>query len=881
MTNDPRTPAAAPDWHRLHPEEVAERLRTGIDAGLADGEAGRRLGEHGANELAEGRRRSPWLMLLGQLTDFMIVVLLAAAVIAGLVGEPQDSIVIVVIVVLNAIIGFVQEWRAEKTMAALRRLGAPHARVVRGGEVADIPARDLVPGDVVLLEAGNVVPADLRLASVARLKIQEAALTGESVPVDKQVAPLQSAAAALGDRTNMAYKGTIVTYGRGRGIVAATGMATELGRIAALLQSATEGQTPLQRRLADFGRRLALAALGICVIVFVAGMLRGEPLVLMFLTAVSLAVAAIPEALPAVVTVALAMGAGKMASRNALVRRLPAVESLGSVTTICSDKTGTLTQNRMEVARLWAGAAAPGLAAGAEPWPQLLRAMALCNDAVQGASCELQGDPTETALCARALGEGFDKAALLETMPRVMELPFDSDRKRMTTVHRDGDGHLALTKGAPESVVPRCTRAAAPGGEAAVDRDAILAEAERMAADGLRVLAFAARGWEGLPGGDEIDEVEDGLVFLGLAGLMDPPREEAAAAVSECVTAGIRPVMITGDHPVTARAIASRLGILDEGEAVIDGAELARLPAGELRERCASVAVYARVNPEQKIRIVEALQSRGEVVAMTGDGVNDAPALSRADVGVAMGRSGTDVAREASHLVLLDDNFATIVAAVREGRRIYDNIRKFIRYAMTGNLGEIWTIFLAPFLGLPIPLLPIHILWVNLVTDGLPGLALAVEPAERGLMRRPPRPAGESVFARGMWQHIVWVGLLLGGVCVATQAWAHASGVSHWQTMVFTVLALSQLGHVMAIRSDRDSLFAQGVLSNLPLAVTVAATVALQLAVIYVPWLNGVFHTQPLTAAELALCFALSSIVFLGVEAEKALVRAGLLYRKG
>ena len=879
MASDPRTPAAAPDWHRLPPEEVAERLRTGIESGLAGDEAGRRLGEHGANELQEGRRRSPWLMLLGQFTDFMIVVLLAAAVVAGLVGEPQDSIVIVVIVVLNAVIGFAQEWRAEKTMAALRRLGAPHARVVRGGEVADIPARDLVPGDVVLLEAGNVVPADLRLASVARLKIQEAALTGESVPVDKQVAPLPSAAAALGDRTNMAYKGTIVTYGRGRGIVAATGMATELGRIATLLQSATEGQTPLQRRLADFGRRLALAALGICAIVFVAGMLRGEPLVLMFLTAVSLAVAAIPEALPAVVTVALAMGAGKMASRNALVRRLPAVESLGSVTTICSDKTGTLTQNRMAVARLWAGEPATGPAPAAEPWPLLLRAMALCNDAEVAASGELQGDPTETALHARALDEGFDKAALLSTMPRVMELPFDSDRKRMTTVHRDGDGHLALTKGAPESVVPRCTRSAGPGGEAAVDRDAILAEAERMAAGGLRVLAFASRRWEGLPGGEEIDEVEDGLVFLGLAGLIDPPREEAAAAVSECVTAGIRPVMITGDHPVTARAIATRLGILDEGEAVIDGAGLARLSGDELRERCANAAVYARVNPEQKIRIVEALQSRGEVVAMTGDGVNDAPALNRADVGVAMGRSGTDVAREASHLVLLDDNFATIVAAVREGRRIYDNIRKFIRYAMTGNLGEIWTIFLAPFLGLPIPLLPIHILWVNLVTDGLPGLALAVEPGERGLMRRPPRPAGESVFARGMWQHIVWVGLLLGGVCVATQAWAHAGGVSHWQTMVFTVLALSQLGHVMAIRSDRDSLFAQGVLSNLPLAITVAATVGLQLAVIYVPWLNAIFHTQPLTPAELALCFALSSIVFLGVEAEKALVRAGLLYR--
>ena len=878
-----RPPVAAPDWHRLDAGQVAAHLDTELGTGLASAEAGRRLAKHGANELTEGRRRSPWLMLAGQFTDFMIVVLLAAAVVAGIVGEPQDSIAIVVIVVLNAVIGFLQEYRAEKTMAALRRLGAPHARVLRGGQVADIAARDLVPGDVVLLEAGNIVPADLRLVEAARLKVQEAALTGESVPVDKQVKVLATGDASLGDRTNMAYKGTVVTYGRGRGIVAATGMATELGRIATLLQSATEGQTPLQRRLAHFGRRLALAALGICAIVFAAGMLRGEPLALMFLTAVSLAVAAIPEALPAVVTVALAMGAGKMASRNALVRRLPAVESLGSVTIICSDKTGTLTQNRMRVDRLWSGTVHEGPAdrvTESQHWPQLMRAIALCNDAEMSATGELQGDPTETALHAAAGEAGFDKKELAAHMPRVMELPFDSDRKRMTTVHRDGDGFVAFTKGAPESVVSRCSRMAAAGGEVAIDREAALAQAESMAAEGLRVLAVASRPWPGLPSGDDVDDVEEGLVLLGLVGLIDPPREEAAVAVAECISAGIKPVMITGDHPVTARAIASELGILGEGEAVIDGAELARLDKDELRERAGRTTVYARVNPEQKIRIVEALQARGEIVAMTGDGVNDAPALNRADVGVAMGRSGTDVAREASHLVLLDDNFATIVTAVREGRRIYDNIRKFIRYAMTGNLGEIWTIFLAPFLGLPIPLLPIHILWVNLVTDGLPGLALAVEPGEKGLMKRPPRPPGESVFARGMWQHIVWVGLLLGGVCVATQAWAHANGVAHWQTMVFSVLALSQLGHVLAIRSERDSLFTQGVFSNLPLAITVGVTVALQLAVIYVPWLNAIFHTQPLAAGELLLCFALSSVVFVGVEIEKSLVRAGILYKE-
>jgi Ca2+-transporting ATPase len=880
-TREPRPPAT--DWHRLEAREAAARLGTALESGLAGDEAARRLARHGANELAEGERRSPWLMLLGQFTDFMILVLLAAAVVAGLLGEAADSLAIVVIVVLNAVIGFAQEYRAERTMAALRKLGAPRARVLREGRACDIAARDLVPGDLVLLEAGNVVPADLRLVEAARLKVQEAALTGESVPVDKQVRSVEGAEAALGDRTNMAYKGTVVTYGRGRGVVTATGMATELGRIATLIQSATEGQTPLQRRLAHFGRRLAIAALGICAIVFVAGMLRGEPLVLMFLTSVSLAVAAIPEALPAVVTVALALGAGKMAQRNALVRRLPAVESLGSVTFICSDKTGTLTQNRMRVEAMWCGGAHAGPSdrvPDAGPWRQLMRALALCNDAEEGSGGELQGDPTETALYAAARDRGFRKAEVVAAMPRVMELPFDSDRRRMTTVHRDGEGHLALTKGAPETVVPRCARMAGAQGEAAIDTAKALAQAERMAAAGLRVLAVASRRWEGLPTGEAVDDVEADLTLLGLVGLIDPPRDEAAAAVAECATAGITPVMITGDHPVTARAIAGELGILREGGTVIDGVELARLSGDELRERAATATVYARVNPEQKIRIVEALQARGEIVAMTGDGVNDAPALNRADVGVSMGRSGTDVAREASHLVLLDDDFATIVSAVREGRRIYDNIRKFIRYAMTGNLGEIWTIFLAPFLGLPIPLLPIHILWVNLVTDGLPGLALAVEPAERGLMRRPPRSPKESVFARGMWQHIVWVGLLLGGVCVAIQAWAHATGVAHGQTMVFTVLALSQLGHVLAIRSERDSLWVQGIGSNLPLAVAVGSTVLLQVAVIYVPWLNGVFHTQPLSAGELALCFALSCVVFVGVEIEKALIRAGLLYRE-
>jgi Ca2+-transporting ATPase len=870
-------------WHSLTVEEAAARLGTDASRGLAGAEADGRLERHGRNVLQEGRRRSPWQMLAAQFADFMILVLIAAAVVAGIVGEPQDSIAIVVIVVLNAVIGFFQEYRAERTMAALRRLGAPGARVIRDGQAADIPATEVVPGDVVLIEAGNIVPADLRLTETVRLKLQEAALTGESNPVDKHADAIEGIDLPLGDRASMAWKGTIATYGRGRGLVVATGMDTELGRIARLIESAGEQQTPLQRRLAQFGKRLALAALGICAVVFAAGLLRGEPPVLMFLTAVSLAVAAIPEALPAVVTVALALGAGKMAGRNALVRRLPVVETLGSVTYVCSDKTGTLTRNRMQATEFFCAGtliADPRQALRDEPWSELMRALALSNDAHRNARGEILGDPTEAALYAAAAETGAEKAALLMRYPRVFELPFDAERKRMTTFHEGPDGIVAYTKGAPESVLPLCASVATVSGVASIDPASMSAEAERMAADGLRVLAVAQRRWKALPATVDAETAEKDLVLLGLAGLLDPPRDEAQLAVEECASAGITPVMITGDHPATARAIAGRLGILGDGDGVMTGTALASLSPEDLRERAGRTRVYARVDPEQKIRIVEALQGRGEIVAMTGDGVNDAPALKRADIGVAMGKGGTDVAREAASLVLLDDNFATIVSAVREGRRIYDNIRKFIKYTMTSNSGEIWTIFLAPFLGLPMPLLPIHILWINLVTDGLPGLALAVEPAERGVMRRPPRPPKESVFAHGMWQHIVWVGLLMGGVCIATQAWAVTTGDVHWQTMVFTVLTLSQLGHALAVRSERESLFSLGLGSNLPLLGAVLLTVALQMAVIYLPWLNGIFRTAPLSAGELVACLVLSAVVFVAVEIEKALVRAGRIYRE-
>ncbi len=867
-------------WHCLDSEGAAAHLDTDLARGLSATDAAARLEQTGPNVLQEHGRRSPLLMLAAQFTDFMIVVLIAAAVIAGFVGEPQDAIAIVVIVFLNGIIGFAQEYRAERAMAALKKMASPQARVIRDGQTVLVDARELVPGDLVELEAGNITPADLRLVELSAFKVDESALTGESQPVEKQLAQLHEADLPLGDRLNLAYKGTVATYGRARGLVVATGMQTELGKIATLL-SGESGKTPLQKRLARFGQHLALVVLAICAIIFVAGMLRGEPPMVMMLTAVSLAVAAIPEALPAVVTISLALGAARMVRQNALIRRLPAVETLGSVTYICSDKTGTLTQNRMQVDCVQAAAETrPGLSDSASaPWRELGLAMVLCNDAVADADGKLSGDPTETALLAAGRSAGLDQAALQQTWPRLADLPFDSDRARMSTLHTDGKAVLMLVKGAPEGMLDLCVDQLSASGTMAIDRAALQDEAGQLASQGLRVLAFALKRLPRMPDALDADTLEAGLTFIGLAGLIDPPRPEAAEAVAACKTAGIIPVMITGDHPATARAIAARLGIIEDGGKVLTGGELARLPLREFEREVESVRVYARINPEQKIKIVQALQDRGEFVAMTGDGVNDAPALKKADIGVAMGRGGTDVAREAAHMTLLDDNFATIVHAVREGRRIFDNIRKFVKYTMTSNSGEIWTIFLAPFMGLPIPLLPIHILWINLVTDGLPGLALAGERAERNLMQRPPRPPKESIFAHGMWQHILWVGLLMGSVSLLTQAWAIHTGSAHWQSMVFTVLTLSQLGHVLAIRSERDSLFTQGVLSNRLLIGALLLTFALQMAVLYVPWLNPIFNTEPLSLDELAACLALSSVVFVGVEIEKALVRRGWLYK--
>lgn len=884
-------------WHQESSDAIIAELNTSPQ-GLSSEEARKRIAEYGPNELKEKKKKTLFMMFLGQFKDFMILVLIAAAIISGIIGDPSDTIAIIVIVVLNAVIGFVQEYRAEKAMAALKKMAAPTATVIRNGVPADIQASEVVPGDMVLLEAGKIVPADIRLTEAAQLKVEEAALTGESLSVEKHTDVLRDATLPLGDRKNMAYKGTMVSSGRGSGIVVSTGMKTELGKIATMLQEEEEVKTPLQKRLASFGQKLAVAVIVICAIVFGVGILRGEEPLRMLLTAISLAVAAIPEALPAVVTISLALGARKMVRQNALIRKLPAVETLGSVTYICSDKTGTLTLNKMTVEEVyvdekvltkngvleyWSNVkkndpslhhcGTPTLQCSNTPMDLFMTALALSNDAQPGNEGSMIGDPTEIALYNIARELGFSKKELESKFPRVAEIPFDSDRKAMTTFHKWNGGFISFTKGAVESLVEKSKDVLTSQGPKAVDSQNIFKINERMAADGLRILCISMRTWDNIPEYPTPEQVEAELTMLGLVGMMDPPREEAKEAVGLCKSAGIKPVMITGDHPLTARAIAKRLGILEGERGVTTGRELEKLPLEEFEERVEHIRVYARVAPAQKLKIIKALQDKRQFVAMTGDGVNDAPALRRADIGIAMGITGTDVSKEAAHMILLDDNFATIVKAVKEGRRIFDNIRKFIRYTMTSNSGEIWTIFLAPFFGLPIPLLPIHILWINLVTDGLPGLALAAEPAEKKVMQRPPRHPQESIFADGLGTHIIWVGLLMGAVSIFTQAWAIKTGITNWQTMVFTVLCLNQMGHVLAIRSERESLFSQGLFSNKPLFGAFLLTFALQMATVYVPFLNPVFKTQPLSSYELLITLALSVVVFIGVEIEKMVKR--------
>lgn len=906
-------------WHQLTTAETLRQLESDAADGLTAPQIDQRQREFGTNELVDTGGRGPLRIIWEQFSSAMVLLLVVAAVVSLFLHEYVDAIAIFAIIVLNAALGFFQDYRAERALAALKRLAVPTVKVRREGGLREIAAKDLVPGDVVLLEVGNHVPADCRLLEGVNLKIEEASLTGESEPIEKQVDALAEEDLPLGDRSNMAYMATLVTYGHGVGVVTETGMQTELGRIALSLQTVDPEPTPLQHRLAQLGRTLAIVSLVIVAIVFALGMLVGEDPKLMLLTSLSLAVAIVPEGLPAVATVALALGARKMFKRHALIRKLPAVETLGSVTVICSDKTGTLTQNRMTVTILDVEAGRINLSETPEPTVDetvalLLTGACLCNDAeIQNdsdtESLSAVGEPTEAALVIAAARLGLTKPELVQWFSRVDEVPFDSDRKRMTTLHRidrdsveddvrsegrtksDPDNeppiaevldvfkdvqHVAFMKGAVDAVLPACGSVWKDNSETPLsddDRQRITRTNEELASRGMRVLGVAFRKLESWREEQEAGDVEQDLVFVGMLGIIDPPRPEARAAVARCREAGIRPVMITGDHPLTAMHIARELGIAD-GDRTLVGRELAKMTAAELKSQAREVSVYARVAPTDKLHIVQALQSDNEVVAMTGDGVNDAPALKQAHIGVAMGQIGTDVSKEAAEMVLLDDNFATIVGAVEEGRIVYDNIRKFVKYTMTSNAGEVWVMVLGPMLGMPLPLLPLQILWVNLVTDGLPGLALAIEPAERDTMRRPPYPPDQHIMGRGMWRDIAWVGLLMGVVSLAMGCWywgEEASGERHWRTMVFTVLTMAQMGNALALRSERESLFRIGLLSNKAMLGSVSLTFMLQLAVIYLPPLQSVFKTTSLSLGELASCLLLSTVVFWAVEAAKLL----------
>jgi len=905
------------NWHTMKVEELTQELDVNLGTGLSAEEAARRLEKYGPNELVERGAKSPWKILWEQLTGIMVVILIVSAVISLLLHEYTDAITILIIVVLNALLGFTQEYRAEQAMAALKKMATPRVRLRRGGHVSEVSAQELVPGDVILLEAGNAIPADCRLVEEANLRVQEAVLTGESEPVEKFSRALEKPDLAVADRRNMLYMGTVATYGRGSAVVAATGMQTELGHIADMIQNTGSEPTPLQRRLEQLGKGLAVAALGIVALVFVLGLLRGEDIRLLIMTAISMAVAAVPEGLPAVVTIALALGAQRMLKRQALIRKLPAVETLGSVTTICSDKTGTLTENRMTVTILDVAGNrlnffeqvreySPQVCPKEEPdlefsyypsVPLLLLSGTLCNDAILECNQEKNvytavGDPTEGALVIAAAHANLWKDELEEIFPRTGEVPFDSDRKRMTTIHRlpgkgqalphnlssmleQGQGqYVAFTKGAVDGLLQISDQVWVEDHIEPLTREwaeRIQDANNAMAQKGMRVLGVALRWLDENPTAPTEQSVEYGLVFVGMSGMIDPARPEVKDAVAVTRSAGVRPVMITGDHPLTALHIAQELGIATNDQ-VLTGQELAKMSVDELKAVVEDLSVYARVSPEHKLKIVQALQEKGHIVAMTGDGVNDAPALKRADIGVAMGITGTDVSKEAADMVLLDDNYATIVAAVEEGRRIYDNIRKFIRYTMTSNAGEIWVMLLAPFLGMPLALLPLQILWVNLVTDGLPGLALTVEPAERDTMQRPPHSPKENIFGRGMGRDILVIGLIMGLISLGVGYFAWLRGDPAWQTMAFTTLTMAQMGNALAVRSERYSLWQIGLFSNRLILGAVLLTFALQMMVVYVPFFQNIFSTMPLTITDLVISLGCAVLVYFSIEVYKIIV---------
>lgn len=869
------------NWWQMETKEAARRLETDEKQGLTSQMAAERLAQKGRNELAEtdGKKSLFW-RFLAQFDDFMILLLLGAAVVSVVIsrlsGENDvlDAVMILGIVVLNAALGLFQESKAEKALEALKKMAAPHARVIRDGVVREIPAAEVVPGDLLLLETGDAVCADGRVVESRSLKTEESALTGEALPVEKTAAGGLPAETATGDRKNMVLAGGYVVYGKGKVLVTATGMDTEMGRIAAMLSHTSDSMTPLQKKLEQTGKQLGIGALAICALIFCMGILQEKPPFSMFMTAVSLAVAAIPEGLPAIVTIVLAMGTSRMSEKHTIVRRLSAVETLGGAQVICSDKTGTLTQNRMQVTT-WTDYS------HREPKNEDLREtvanlFALCNDC-NVSDGNLQGEPTEKALGEYAQSMGIDFAALRRDMPRVGEIPFSSARKRMTTLHKTEDGWISVTKGAPDILLEKCAFCMEGGGQVPFDSRrksmARMVNGE-MAAQALRVVAVAFRQWEEKPPLTE-EALERNLVFAGMAGMVDPPRPEVKEAVHLCRQAGIRPVMITGDHVLTAEAIGRELGIYQKGDCAVTGAELDKMSDKELETAAETCTVFARVAPEHKVRIVQAFQKRGNVVAMTGDGVNDAPALKTADIGCAMGKSGTEVAKGASDLILTDDNFATIVEAVREGRGIYDNIRKAVHFLLSSNIGEILTIFVAMLLGWAAPLLPIQLLWVNLVTDSLPAIALGMEPAEENIMERPPRKNTGSLFGDGLGGRILLEGVMIGVLALLAFGIGHVyfdqeDGYAVGRTMAFAVLSLSQLVHAFNMRGE-GSLGKLPFCSNKWLLMAFVVGVVLQCVVIMMPPLAGIFQVVPLNGEQWLLTAALALAPLPLVELEKAI----------
>lgn len=903
------------NFYQMGKEKVFQTLNTN-ELGLSQEEVNKRLKQYGKNELKEKSGKSGFKILLAQLTEVMVLILIVAAVVSFLLHEYLDATVILIIVVLNTVLGFTQEYRAEKAMAALKKLTVPDVRVLRDGITMEISTKELVPGDVLIFEAGNIIPADARLIKVFNLRIQESALTGESEPVTKDSQVLPEKELALGDRKNMIYMGTVATYGRGKAIVTKTGMQTQLGKIATMLQSVEDEETLLQKRLAKLGKTLALSALLLIVVVAVIQLLQHASWKITFMTAISMAVAAIPEGLPAVVTIALALGAQKMLKKNSLIRRLMAVETLGSITVICSDKTGTLTQNKMTVTKIVLPQKSYRMSSLIEIKNSyisqsiylLLAAGALCNDAVikkkldaeekQPLDNETLGDPTEGSLVIASQKMDLEKQDLEKAFKRIAELPFDSNRKRMTTLHQinkiGGDNqikslidllkqdeknpYIAFAKGAVDGLILCCSKVLVKGQIQELTDEikaTILDENKKMAQNGIRVLGMAYRPAEEKFIKDTTN-LEQDMIYIGMAGMIDPVRPEVKDAVDVCKQAGIRPIMITGDHPLTALFIAKQIGISSDDK-VLTGQELSKMSKEELLKQSSEVNVYARVSPEHKMKLIDALQEQGQIVSMTGDGVNDAPALKSADIGVAMGITGTDVSKESSDMVLLDDNFATIVSAVKEGRTIYDNIKKFVKYIIAGNVGEIIVMLLGPLFGLPLPLMPIQILWINLVTDGAPGIALGYEPPEKNTMQRKPYDPKESIFSRGVGSQILWVGSLVAAISLIVGFIFYHSQSQGWQTMIFTTLTFCQMQFALSVRYNKDSIFSKSLLSNKIMLFTVIVTFLLQLALIYIPFLQPIFKTVPLSGMELLVCFLASFVVTIGIEIQKIMLRRKII----